>query len=242
MYELFFCIIWVLAGFISGISGIGAAMFAVPFIAVFLEPQVIIPIANCLVIVLCIELGYIYRKDLLLLEIKNMAIGAFPGLLLGTYILLIIPTAVLLFGIGIIMICFVLWQFLHKVPATAGKSSALKAMLTGFISGTLSTSVSFGGPPCAVYSLHLHWTQRQTLGTINTFIVFSSIVGIATYYWAGLITEEVLYWVLYGVPAVSVGILSAVPVNRFINIRLFRIILLIVIGIGGLSCIVKSFL
>ena len=191
---------------------------------------------------MCLELGWIYRKDLLVHEVKNMMLGSLPGLVLGTYILLIIPTPFLLMSIGTVMICFVLWQFLHKVPKKAGQPSIIKALAAGFFSGLFSTSVSFSGPPCGVYALHMHWTQRQSLGTINAFVVLASLVGVAVYYKAGLMTEEVLYWTLYGAVSSSVGILLAIPVNRFVNVRLFRMILLIVIGMGGMICIVKSFL
>lgn len=242
MYETIFFIIWMLAGFITGVSGLGAAMFAVPFISLFIEPHTLIPISTCLVTVLCAEVGYIYRKDLLHGELKNMVLGSLPGLVLGTYILVIIPTAVLLLCIGIVMVCFVLWQFLHKIPEKAGKTSVRKALTAGFVSGLLSTSVSFGGPPCAVYSLYLHWTQKQTLATINVFVGLSSLLGVGMYFYAELIDKEVLFWSVLGIPAVSLGILLSVPVNRFINIRLFRGILLTVIGFGGVGCIVKSFL
>ncbi len=242
MYEAFFCLLWLIGGFISGVSGLGGAMVAVPFVSLFLEPQVLVPIANCLAVVMCLELGWIYRKELLVHEVKNMMLGSLPGLVLGTYILLIIPTSFLLMSIGTVMICFVLWQFLHKVPKKAGQPSIIKALVAGFFSGLFSTSVSFSGPPCGVYALHMHWTQRQSLGTINAFVVLASLVGVAVYYKAGLMTEEVLYWTLYGAVSSSVGILLAIPVNRFVNVRLFRMILLIVIGMGGMICIVKSFL
>ena len=242
MYEAFFCLLWLIGGFISGVSGLGGAMVAVPFVSLFLEPQVLVPIANCLAVVMCLELGWIYRKDLLVHEVKNMMLGSLPGLVLGTYILLIVPTPFLLMSIGTVMICFVLWQFLHKVPKKAGQPSIIKALAAGFFSGLFSTSVSFSGPPCGVYALHMHWTQRQSLGTINAFVVLASLVGVAVYYKAGLMTEEVLYWTLYGAVSSSVGILLAIPVNRFVNVRLFRMILLIVIGMGGMICIVKSFL
>ncbi len=242
MYEAFFCLLWLIGGFISGVSGLGGAMVAVPFVSLFLEPQVLVPIANCLAVVMCLELGWIYRKDLLVHEVKNMMLGSLPGLVLGTYILLIIPTPFLLMSIGTVMICFVLWQFLHKVPKKAGQPSIIKALAAGFFSGLFSTSVSFSGPPCGVYALHMHWTQRQSLGTINAFVVLASLVGVAVYYKAGLMTEEVLYWTLYGAVSSSVGILLAIPVNRFVNVRLFRMILLIVIGMGGMICIVKFFL
>lgn len=242
MYEAFFFIIWMLAGFITGVSGLGAAMFAVPFMSLFIEPHMLIPVSTCLVTVLCSEAGYIYRKDLLRLELRNMVLGSLPGLFLGTYILLIIPTAVLLLCIGIVMVCFVLWQFLHRVPMLAGTPSTVKALAAGFISGFLSTSVSFGGPPCAVYSLYLHWTQRQTLATINVFVGVSSLLGAGMYFFAGLIDKEVLFWSLIGMPAVTLGILLSISVTRFINIRLFRIMLLIIIAFGGFGCIIKSFL
>lgn len=242
MYETIFFLVWLLAGFITGVSGLGAAMVAVPFISLFIDLHTLIPVSNCLVLVLCGEIGYIYRHDLLRTELKNILIGSLPGLFLGTYILMIIPIAVLLFCIGTVMTLFVLWQFLHHIPEKAGKKSTAKAMLAGFVSGILTTSISFSGPPCAVYGLHLRWTQKQTLATINTFAAISSILGIVTYIFTGFLTADVLYWTMLGTPAVTIGIFLSLPVNRYINIRLFRIILLIIIGFGGLSCIVKAFL
>lgn len=242
MYEAIFFFIWLLAGFITGVSGLGAAMVAVPFISLFIDLHTVIPVSTSLVVVLCLELGYIYRKDLLKKELNGMLIGSLPGLVLGTYILIIIPASVLLLTIGIVMVCFVLWQFLHKIPQNAGSPSSLKVMLAGFISGVLATSISFSGPPCAVYALHVRWTQKQTLATINMFAGLSSVLGVITYAVTDFLTQEVLFWTALGTPAVTLGILLSIPVNRYINVHLFRTILLIVIGFGGLSCIVKSFL
>lgn len=241
MYEAIFFFIWLLAGFITGVSGLGAAMVAVPFISLFIDLHTVIPISTSLVVVLCLELGYIYHKNLLKKELIDMMIGSLPGLVLGTYILIIIPAPVLLLSIGIVMAAFVLWQFFHKIPPKAGSPSSLKAMFAGLISGILATSISFSGPPCAVYALHVRWTQKQTLATINTFAGLSSILGVITYVFTGFLTKEVLTWIALGTPAVTLGILLSIPVNRYINVQLFRVILLVVIGFGGLSCIVKSF-
>lgn len=241
MYEAFFFFIWFLAGFITGVSGLGAAMVAVPLLSLFIDLHTIIPVSNCLVVVLCLEIGYIYRKGILKKELSGMLIGSLPGLVLGTYILMIIPAPVLLLSIGIVMAGFVLWQFLHKIPAESGNPSSMKAMFAGFVSGILTTSITFSGPPCAVYALHARWTQKQTLATLNTFAALSSILGVITYVFTDLLTRELLFWIVLGTPAVTLGILLSIPVNRYINVSLFRMILLVVIGFGGLSCIVKSF-
>lgn len=241
MYEAFFFFTWFFAAFITGISGLGGAMVAVPIISLFLDLHTVIPVSNCLVAVLCLEIGYIYRKDILKKELNGMLIGSLPGLVIGTYILMIISASALLLSIGIVMASFVLWQFLHKIPSESGTPSSLKAMFAGFISGILTTSISFSGPPCAVYALHVRWTQKQTLATLNTFAALSAILGVITYAFSGFLTQELLFWIALGTPAVSLGILLSIPVNRYINVRLFRMILLIVIGFGGLSCIVKSF-
>lgn len=43
MESIYFACIWALAGFVNGISGMGAALMAVPFMTLFMDIQLIVP-------------------------------------------------------------------------------------------------------------------------------------------------------------------------------------------------------
>ncbi len=55
MNELLCIVAWFLAGLVNGISGMGAAMVALPFLTVFMTPQEFVPI-SCIVVTVILSL------------------------------------------------------------------------------------------------------------------------------------------------------------------------------------------
>lgn len=240
MHECIFFAAWFIAGFINGLSGLGAALVAVPVIAQFIEPHTIVPVATFLALVLCAELGWLYRKYCLLQQLKILTVGSVPGLVGGAYVLLFIPAHILLFCIGCIMVCYVVWQLYPKTVQKEMRESPLKILLAGFLSGFLSTSVSFGGPPVAVYALQARWGQKETVSTMSIFVIVSTAIALIVFIGTGLFTLETLKWCLLGTPAVTFGFLFSIPFMQYVKLHVFRKILLFIVGAGGISCIVNA--
>ncbi len=242
MYEIIFFCIWFAAGFINGISGLGAALVAVPVILQFIEPQQVVPVATALAMIICTEIGILYMRYCLVKQLVFLIISSIPGLILGAYILLIIPVPILLFCIGCVMIAYVCWQILHKKVNAAAPEKKYAVFLAGFSSGLLSSSVSFGGPPVAMYALHAHWGQKETISTMSIFVTVSTCIALGIFIYTGLFTKEVMHWCGIGAVAVSLGLFTSIPFVKYIKIHVFRRILFAIIGFGGITCIVNSFL
>ena len=78
---------WFLGGFINGVSGMGAAMVALPIVACVLEMSEAVP-ATCLVAVtLAVYVAWMYRAHSRVAPIIPMLLGCIPGLIIGVCVL-----------------------------------------------------------------------------------------------------------------------------------------------------------
>ncbi len=235
-----FLFAWFLAGFVNGVSGLGAAMVAVTFTTFFMPTSVLIPVTCIIAIFVSGHMSWIFRAGCRRRSLTLLLLGALPGSLIGLSILLFIPAQVVQFLTGCVMVFFVMWQYSKKIQPTARPETVSKSIFAGFASGVLNTSISFGNPPIGAYALHLGWSQMETVGTMNMFSFLAYIVACAVQASAGLYTQEVLVWAAMGIPAALVGILCSMPVAQRINAVVFKNILLVVIAVGGMACVWRS--
>lgn len=226
---------WFLAGFVNGLSGMGAAMVALPIVVSFMPPAALVPTACIIVFAITLQMAWRYRKTCRIQSLRMLLLGCVPGAVAGVLVLLIVPPSSLQLPIGLAMASFALWQWLH----TVGKSRAetwLSGGVAGFASGFINTSISFGNPPIAMYALYSGWSKEETMGTLNMLAVGTSALTCLAHAAAGLYTSSVLEYVCYGVPLALGGQLLAHPFVRFINPVLFKNILLVIIACAGLLC------
>ena len=236
-----FAFAWFLAGFVNGISGMGAAMVALPIVAGSMDPAILVPATTVCVTIISASTAWVFWRHTRWQALKFLIIGALPGSLAGLAILLVLPTSVLQLAAGIIMVLFVLWQFFHAVTTPRG-DTLLSGSLAGFCSGFINTSISFGNPPVAIYSLYAGWSQLETLGSMNVYTFFVCLITMAAHASAGLYTMDVFQHALFGGPATVLGMMAALPIARHISQAVFRRILLLVIAAAGVVCLVRGLL
>lgn len=234
-----FAFAWFCAGFVNSLSGMGAAMVALPMYAGVMHSQTLVP-ATCICVgIISAAMAVVYWRSCLWQSIKHMFFGAIPGAAAGLAILLVMPTYMLQLAAGVIMVLFVIWQFVHHF-ATARGDSWTAGSVAGFFAGFINTSIGFGNPPVAIYSIIAGWSKLETMGSMNIFtLVVCLMTGIA-HASAGLYSEEVFKYVLFGGPATVLGMIAGLPVARRIPQATFKRILLMVILIAGCICIFRG--
>lgn len=239
--EIFFMFVWFIAAFVNGVTGLGGAMVAVPMLAFFIGPHTLIPVSGILALLMSIEMAFIYRKDIDYSILAWMCLGGLPGLLLGTFILLLIPASVLQIFIGTVMILFSFWQLKNKADHLPSPATRSKSAFSGFMAGTLCTSISFAGPPVAIYTLHYGANQHQAFSIIGAITTFLYSLGFVFQASVGFFDDSVLRWLAIGLVPTTLGILGAVPVAKRVKTSLFRLILVFIIMLGGFSCLYNGF-
>ena len=234
-----FALAWFLGGFVNGLSGMGAAMVALPIVAGSMDPHTLVPATCVCVAIISASTAWVFWRHTRWQALKFLIIGALPGSLAGLAILLILPTSVLQLAAGIIMVLFVLWQFFHAITMPRG-DTLLSGSIAGFFSGFINTSISFGNPPVAIYSLYAGWSQLETLGSMNVFTLIACLITCVAHASAGLYNMDVLWHVLFGGPATVLGMVVALPLETRISQTLFRRILLFIIAVAGGICIIRG--
>ena len=80
------------------------------------------------------------------------------------------------------------------------------------------------------------------LGTLGLYYFLRSAFQCFLQGYAGLYTDTVLHYAVWSASAAILGVILAHPVARHLSIGMMRRFLLTVIGLGGLSCLLKALL
>ncbi len=240
--DYIFLVVWFIGGFIGGISGMGASMIAVPILLAILEPNVLVPVSCIISAVICLYLSWIYYRTCLVSILKRLLIGSLPGSVLGVYVLVIIRAEYIEILAGLALLYFVYLQYKHDRTGDVVEREEVpvKSYFVGFCTGALNSAISFGGPLVAAYALHLGWAQAQFMGTVSVFGLLISIVVCIFQAIAGLFTAEVLTLGATGAVACILGAASATPVVKYIPLKVFKLILLILLMCSAIMCIERG--
>ena len=131
--------------FVQSATGMGFALVLSPALFAVMDPEEAVTAVLILGAVLC---------GLVLLEsrhvephgLRRLMIAAVPGLPLGVVFLVALSKATLQVGVGVVVVAAALWQLRHGAGALR-----LNALVAGFFSGLLTTSISVNGPPLALW-------------------------------------------------------------------------------------------
>ena len=100
MNMLIVSIAWLLGGFVNGVSGVGAAMVALPLVASVMDMQEAVPSCCLTGSIVAIYIAWVYRRGCHLASVFPMLLGCLPGVLTGVWVLKFVPGAWLQAGLG----------------------------------------------------------------------------------------------------------------------------------------------
>ncbi len=169
---------WVFGGFLSGVSGFGAMMGALPILSLTLPPMTAV-LTCCLVAVpCCIQLAWLYRRHVDWRAVKWLALSCVPGCALGTVTLAVIPVPVLQIGISLLIAVFVAVQIFGSRFARRVRDSVPALCATGFACGFTGSSISIIGVPLGIYILLANWDKDRSRGTMGMFFALGCSVTV----------------------------------------------------------------
>lgn len=240
---LFQGFIWFLAGMVTGVTSFGGNLFAIPMLTLAAPVREAI-LQGCLsgMSMIC-AVSCIYRRWIPWREVLCIGLATLPGVPLGVAFLQYAGPGLLLCAAGASLILFLLWQWLsRRLHAAEGPVSRWWSLPLGVAAGIMMGAVGMGGPPIALYAYLRHWGKEATIGGLNAACVLTLLGVLAGQWEAGFYTAPILKASLAGAVCSVGGIVASVPLVRRLNARLFRRLLLVMIGFSALMLLARGFL
>jgi uncharacterized membrane protein YfcA len=251
MWEAAFSGIWraelafvgltaLVAGFVRGMAGFGAALILTPVFSAFYGPAIAVPTLGVADFLVGLPLTIQSWRRCHWREVLPLALAAIVTLPLGAWVLLHASPL----GLRIAMSLFVLLAvgvlaFGWRYQATPGLPTTLAV---GGAAGVMSGAIGMGGPPVVVF-----WLAGQAnaaLARANTIAFFGvASIGAQTMYWLnGLLTPSVFVLAALLVPVYGAGLYAGAHAFTVVSETTFRRIALTLVAMVALATLVAAIL
>ncbi len=246
-----------LAGFCSGVIktgvGVGSGIFLLPTLALGFSAKTALAIAAPMMLVSDIlGLRYYWRQWLSRSELTRLLAAIIPGLLLGIYLLPMIPGDIFRVCVGIFGITYTLDKLWADFPATKLLKKACNflthhdaqaqrhsgAYFYGFLGGLATVLAHAGGVVWSLYLVTAARDRRVFVGTTIFLFFLTNIYKTVSYMYIDLLTADIILQILPAIPMILLGAWVGNYVNRKCNQELFRKIILYFILV---TCITLCF-
>ncbi|MET0973703.1 MAG: sulfite exporter TauE/SafE family protein [Thermoleophilaceae bacterium] len=216
---------------VQSASGLGFALVLSPALFAVMEPEEAVTAVLILGIALC-ALVLIESHRVATHGLARVLLPAVPGLAVGVLLLSALSKQWLQVGVGAAVIAAATWQLRHHAPVR------IPAVLAGFLSGVLTTSISVNGPPLALWLEGERVPPPSFRATLAAAFLALDVAGVALIL-AREGTDTVdLGWLGPLLACVLVGYaIGAVGFRRLDAERFSTVVLVVVICTGAASVV-----
>ena len=228
---VFVSIIFLVAGFIQGLSGFGSALLAMPLLTIFIDIKVAVPLCILNSLLMTSYLSYKLKDYMEMNKILPLIVGSLPGIYLGIVFLKSMESNLLKILLGTMIILYCIYSFSsHPGPR---KLHRAWAYLAGFGTGFIGAAFSAGGPPAIIYTTLTGWSKNHIKATLTGFFFIGNIIIVAAHAASGLTNTLVLKYMLVSAGFVLSGVyLGSLLYDRIDTQRYMKIILIILMLLG----------
>ena len=229
--SLFAGCIFLVAGFVQGLTGFGSALVAIPLLSLILDIKLAVPLCILNGLVITVYLALHLRRHLDRTKILPLVLGSIPGVFAGATLLQRVDAGIIRFCIGLLLVSYSLYNLLVR-PRSFGLSRPW-GYAAGFLTGAIGAAFSAGGPPAIIYTTMAGWNKEEIRATLSGFFVANSIVTALVHALTGVATPATARIFLVTAPFVLVGTVAGSHVSTKINQQAYlRIIYLFLVVTG----------
>jgi uncharacterized protein len=199
------------ATLIRSALGFGAALVAVPLLALTLPVQVAAPLAVLVSITVAVVVVIQDWRNVHVRSAGWLVLSTLFGIPLGLLLLKTVPESIVKSILGVFIIGFAIYSLAGRKPEL---HSDRLAPLFGFLAGILGGAYGMNGPPLVVYGVLRRWQPAQFRATLQGYFLIASIVGMAGYVLTGLWTRTVSSYFLLSLPLALIAIFLGHAIHR----------------------------
>jgi hypothetical protein len=185
-------------------------------------------------------------------QLLRFFMAATLGIILGSFLINIIPNHLFKIGVGIFAISFSLYHLIKsswarfrlrplKAPSlneTSLQGGKILALVVGFLGGVVTVLCHAGGAVWSMYYVGRNLDKRRLVSTLLLLFAFSNLLKIFTYWGIGILSLHSTLIMLAMSPIIIVSSNFGNFLNKKVPPELFRDIVFLVILVAGIGLII----
>jgi len=231
MTQLLIILIVFLAVFTQSLSGFGSALVAMALLPELVGMRVATPLVAVMAMTVEGILLVRYHTALNLRAVWRLALASLIGIPLGMFALRRIDENAAMTVLGVVIISYALYAFFELKPPPLNHPTWAYAF--GLIAGMLGGAYNTSGPPVVVYGNSQRWLPAEFKSNLQGFFFLNSVLVVSGHALSHSFTPVVWQNYGYALPALGLGILAGVSLDRLINPDIFRKIVLVLLLFTG---------
>jgi uncharacterized membrane protein YfcA len=231
-----FCLVFVLAHLVQGVTGFGAVVLTISVLAFIFPVKLLVPVLVVVSLVQVIWFAFVGRRRINWAHARIILVLAFAGLPLGYLVYRLLPSTALKTALG---------GFVVLVAAANLTGLRVRVGIPRFcyfglnvLGGIFQGALATGGPLLIIYAARMLEDKaafRATLALV--WIVLDSILCI-TYLATGVFSKPMLPMIGLGVACMALGTVLGMRVHARISQKPFRILVFVLLLISGVALLV----
>jgi uncharacterized membrane protein YfcA len=221
--------------FTQSVSGFGLALVAMPILAGLIGIRTATPLIVMVAIVAEIILLIRYKSEINLRAVWRLTAAGAIGIPVGVWALKAFDERIVLTVLGIFIILYSLYALLNLRLPTLERGVWPYGF--GFVSGVVGGAYNVAGPLIIIYGNCRNWQPKEFKGNLQGYFLVGSVVAVISHALASNITQDVVSNFLLSLPAVGIGLLAGLSLDKYLNPVVFRKIVLVGLIFAGVSLI-----
>ncbi len=235
---LLIIVIFLVAGFIQGLSGFGSALLAMPLLTMFIDLKIAVPLCILNSLLITAYLSLKLRDHIEREKILPLLAGSLPGIFIGVTFLKNAESNILKLLLGLLIVIYCFYSLISN-PAPRALHRAW-AYIAGFCTGFIGSAFGAGGPPVIIYTTLTGWSRDHIKATLTGFFFSSSLITTVLFALNGLTSPLVIKYFLVSAIFVLIGVYAGLKLYDRVNRRMYIRIILITLIFLGLLMIISS--
>lgn len=227
------------AAAVQGLIGFGFGLVSMAVLPLVHDLRFVVPLVCIFSFAVNGTLLVHLRPEVRWSRVAPLVYGAVVGLPIGVGFLHAANERLLIGTLGIIVVGYVLWQFLDR-RAHEREFGDRWGVVAGVFGGALGGAFNTHGPPAVMWLAGKPWSPDAVKATLQGFFFVCTVVQTALYAGAGILTADVLQMNAILFVGVVAGVSAGSALSRRVDRDLFRRLMLSALLLLGVLYVAKS--
>lgn len=221
--------------FTQSVTGFGLALVSMPILAGLIGIRTATPLIVLVAIVAEIILLIRYKSEINLRAVWRLTAAGAIGIPLGVWALKEFEEQIVLTVLGIFIVLYAISALLNlRLPSL---ERSIWPYGFGFVSGVIGGAYNVAGPLVIIYGTCRNWQPKEFKGNLQGFFLVGSAVAVISHALASNITQNVVNNFILSLPAIAIGLLAGLSLDKYLNPVVFRKIVLVGLIFAGVGLI-----